>query len=141
MDRSGSLAVQLISVNDDDVKVKNLVNDAIGSSFSGMAIAEEFIKNFEISVEYISYQSKHYFLNTTQKITTGAPHFVEIEHHQPAKISKNLEVKIKELSSCVLDVLEVKNGASHIELMIDTNENIWITEVASRMGEILLAPI
>ena len=45
--------------------LKNLlINLLISSSFSKTAIIEEFITGREISVEYISFEGKHYFLNT-----------------------------------------------------------------------------
>ena len=110
------------------------VEIAVNSSFSKTAIIEEFIKGKEISVEYISFEGKHYFLNTTDKVTSGSPHYVELEQHQPALISDDLLEKIKNIVPMALDALEIKTGASHTELLIDDQQRIWITEIGARMG-------
>ena len=133
-DRSGSLGVQYVP---QDVKVGDLsdwVDIAISSSFSKSAIIEDFIKGREISVEYISFEGKHYFLNTTDKVTSGSPHYVELEQHQPANISENLLSRVKELVPRALSSLGISTGASHTELLIDDQEKIWITEIGARMG-------
>ena len=134
VDRSGSLGVQIICPGDRESDINEWVNTSLKNSFSGKAIVEEYIQNREISVEYISDKGNHFFLNTTDKVTSGPPHFVEIEQHQPAKISEALVSEIKDLVPKALDSLGITNGASHSELMIDPDGKLWITEVGARMG-------
>jgi hypothetical protein len=83
-DRSGSLGVTKVFCKDE---LYTAVENAIGVSFEKQAMVEEFIEGREISVEFISYKGKHYPLQITDKVTTGSPHFVELEHHQPANFS------------------------------------------------------
>ena len=86
------------------------VETALQCSFKHEAIVEEFIEGWEISVEFISYQGKHYPLQITDKVTTGAPHFVELEHHQPAELSDNqykeiyaLTVRVSPMAPLILN--------------------------------------
>ena len=130
-DRSGSLGVTKVERKEDlEVAVKNALN----YSFKHEAIVEEFIEGREISVEFISYHGKHYPLQITDKVTTGAPHFVELEHHQPADFTKEQYVRIYDLTKKALDALGVTNGASHSEYKITTDGRVYVMEIGARMG-------
>ena len=83
-DRSGSLGVSKICA---PAEYYPAIDKAMEVSFRHEAMIEEFIEGREISVEFISYQGHHYPLQITDKVTTGAPHFVELEHHQPSSLS------------------------------------------------------
>ena len=86
-DRSGSLGVSKIIMPSQFYPAVEL---AMEKSFSHQAMVEEFIEGREISVEFISYNSVHYPLQITDKVTTEAPHFVELEHHQPSTLSSDM---------------------------------------------------
>lgn len=130
-DRSGSLAVNKIT---DWSKLAAAIQEAQSVSFKGEAMVEEFIEGREISVEFISYQGKHYPLQITDKVTTGAPHFVELEHHQPSTLSKDLYTTIYAITERALKALGVTNGASHSEYKITDDGRICIMEIGARMG-------
>jgi biotin carboxylase len=131
-DRSGSRGVTKVSsINE----VNKAIRKALDNSINKRVIVEEFIKGKrEFSVECISYEGKIYPLAVTDKVTTGAPYFCEIEHHQPAKISDELKNKLFQLTTDSLQTLGLKNGASHAEIILDENDNLYIIEVAGRMG-------
>jgi biotin carboxylase len=133
-DRSGSLGVQLVPQKCNLEELEVWADMAISSSFSKTAIIEEFIKGKEISVEYISFEGKHYFLNTTDKVTSGPPHYVELEQHQPSLIADELLQRVKDLVPKALNSLGITTGASHTELLIDDENQPWITEIGARMG-------
>lgn len=95
---------------------------------------EEYVEGQEYSVEYISYKGKHTFLALTQKYTTGAPHFIETAHLEPAVVSKDILDRIKSIVERALDSLAIQNGASHSELKVDSKGNIKIIEIGGRMG-------
>ena len=103
-------------------------------SFKHEAIVEEYIEGREISVEFISYQGKHYPLQITDKVTTGAPHFVELEHHQPADLTATQYEEIYAITKRALTALGVTNGASHSEYRITENGKIYVMEIGARMG-------
>lgn len=130
-DRSGSLGVTKVDNQDE---LQQAVVAALEYSFKKEAIIEEFIEGREISVEFISYRGTHYPLQITDKVTTGAPHFVELEHHQPALLSDKQYVEIYDLTKKALDALGVTNGASHSEYRITKDGRIFVMEIGARMG-------
>lgn len=130
-DRSGSLGVMKVEREED---LKGAIEQAKGYSFKHEAIVEEFIEGREISVEFISYQGKHYPLQITDKVTTEAPHFVELEHHQPADLTMEQYSEIYRLTTKALDALGVTNGASHSEYRITKDGKIYVMEIGARMG-------
>lgn len=130
-DRSGSLGVSKVNSLDE---LKKAVDAAIGFSFKSEAMVEEFIEGREISVEFISYHGKHYPLQITDKVTTEAPHYVELEHHQPADLSEDAFNEIYNITEKALDALGLTDGASHSEFKITLEGRIVVMEIGGRMG-------
>lgn len=97
-------------------------------------MAESYVEGKEYSVESISYHGQHQVIQITEKISTGAPHFVELGHHQPATISATLRVKIEKVISDILSSLNFTNGATHIELKFNNADDIFLIEVNPRGG-------
>ena len=130
-DRSGSLGVRKIT---DISGLVQSVEDAIAFSFKNEAIVEQYIDGREISVEFISNNGRHFPLSITDKVTTGAPHFVELEHHEPAQLNQEQYNEIYSLTCRALDALGITNGASHTEYKITEDGNVSIIELGARMG-------
>ena len=130
-DRSGSLGITKV---ERWAELQTAVETALNCSFKHEAIVEEFVEGREISVEFISYQGVHYPLQITDKVTTEAPHFVELEHHQPADLTKGQFIQIYDLTQRALDALGVTNGASHSEYKITEDGRIYVMEIGARMG-------
>lgn len=130
-DRSGSLGVTKVENLD---TLKDAIDNALACSFKKQAMVEEFVGGREISVEFISYQGKHYPLQITDKVTTGAPHFVELEHHQPSTLSSEMYAKIYAITENALNALGITNGASHSEYKITEDGEIYVIEIGGRMG-------
>ena len=132
VDRSGSAGVMECH---DYAQLESAVNSAIACSFSKRAIVEQCITGMhEISVEGISWNGEYHLLQMTDKITTGAPHYVELGHHQPSQISPELKVKVEEIVRKGVAALDIRYGASHSELMIQEDGSVYMTEIGARMG-------
>jgi biotin carboxylase len=131
VDSSGSRGVNKINSFSD---FKSSFEAALQYSIVKKAIVEEFIEGDEVSVEGLSIDNKHSFLTITDKVTTGAPHFVELSHHQPSQLSQSIQAEILKTTKASLDALNISNGASHTELKIDKNGNVYVIEVGARMG-------
>lgn len=130
-DRSGSRGITLLS---DPKDLNKAVACAMDQGFQKKALIEEFAEGQEYSVEYCSCEGMHHFLAVTEKFTTGAPHFIETAHLQPARISQDLLAKIQTVVPHALDSLGLTCGASHSELKIDKMGNIKLIEIGGRMG-------
>lgn len=130
-DRSGSRGVKKVL---DPMQLEEAILRAQQESFEQKAIIEEFVTGREISVESISFKGEHNILQITDKVTTGAPFFVELEHHQPSTLSDDIKVKIKDIVRNALDALHIQYGASHSELKITEDGDIKVIEIGARMG-------
>lgn len=130
-DRSGSRGVEKVLAL---VQLEEAVSRAQKESFEHKAIIEEFVTGREISVESISYKGVHHILQITDKVTTGAPFFVELEHHQPSSLSDDIKDKVKAIVMHALDALHIQYGASHSELKITEDGDIRVIEIGARMG-------
>jgi len=130
-DRSGSRGINKI---EDPALLPHAIAAAVQESFEKKALVEEFATGEEFSVEYISYKGRHTMLAVTKKFTTGAPHFIETGHIQPAPISEELREKIRQVSDHALDTLKLENGAAHVELKVDDKGRIKLIEIGGRMG-------
>ncbi len=130
-DRSGSLGVQKVTEWKD---LEPAVAEALRVSLGGEALIEEFIEGREISVEMISCQGVHYALQSIRDSTTGAPHFVELAHHQPSSLSKEMQERIFAITRKALDALGLTSGASHSEYKITSEGRIVVMEIGGRMG-------
>ncbi|MBO5372861.1 MAG: ATP-grasp domain-containing protein [Lachnospiraceae bacterium] len=131
VDRSGSRGINKI---EDKKELSMAIKAAEEVSFEHRAVIEEFVEGQEYSVEYISYRGKHTFLALTKKYTTGAPHFIETGHIEPAPIDNATLEKVQEIVTHALDTLQIKNGASHSEIKIKDDGEIKIIEIGGRMG-------
>lgn len=131
VDRSGSRGVSLVR---DVSSLAAAVQEARVQSFNSQVIIEQYIEGRELSVEAISWQGKHYILQFTDKETTGAPHFVEKAHHQPADLASSQKSELSKLVRNSLDCLGVVYGASHSEFKITDGGEIYMIEVGARMG-------
>ena len=73
-------------------------------------------------------------LTVTRKQTTGAPHFIETGHIQPAGINNNMLEKVQKEVFAGLNSLQIANGASHAEFKITPDGKVKIIEIGARMG-------
>ncbi|WP_258538930.1 ATP-grasp domain-containing protein [Flagellimonas abyssi] len=131
VDRSGSRGVTKVN---DKYELSEAINEACKESLTGACIVEEFIDGIEVSVESISWKGNHYVLAITDKITTGAPNFVELSHHQPTMCNEEVKRTLEDETKKALTSVGVENGAGHTEFKITKNGSVYIIEVGARMG-------
>ena len=117
LDRSGSRGITKLESADEDA-----------------ALVEEFVEGKEYSVEYISWEGTHSFLALTYKYTSGAPHYIETGHLEPAPVDEKVLERIKSITEHALDSLGIKYGASHTEVKVNKDGAINIIEIGGRMG-------
>ena len=130
-DRSGSRGICKL---DSAEGLENAIRRALEESFEKKALVEEFAEGEEYSVEGISYHGTHHILAITRKYTTGAPHFVETGHKEPADLDPDTEEEVRRVVIHALDSLGITDSASHSEIKIDSGGSIRIIEIGGRMG-------
>lgn len=101
----------------------------------GNILVEDYIDGVEFSIESLSYRGKHQIVQITDKENSGPPHFVELGHHQPSELNNNDKHRIKQVVANILDAVNFKNGATHIEMKLDCNSgNLYLIEINCRGG-------
>lgn len=97
-------------------------------------IVEQFLEGgVECSVESISVAGHHTIVQITKKDSGGAPHCVELGHHQPANISKNDWDKVVKGVSDGLTAIGLTHGCCHTEIKI-INGDVYLIEFNARPG-------
>ncbi len=100
---------------------------------NGDVIVEEYMHGPEVSVEIMVVDGVSNILQITDKLTTGAPHFVEMGHSQPSALSFEAQEKIKELAGKAALAVGIKNGPAHAEIIL-TDKGPKMVEIGARMG-------
>lgn len=114
--------------------LKEALDYALEWSKKKEVILEEFIEGPEYSGESIAYQGKYKLLAITEKHTTGAPHFVETGHRQPARLSEEMRTKVEQTLYKAFAAMKIEYGAIHPEFRITKDGKIYFMEIATRMG-------
>ena len=131
MDSGGS---QGITKLDSSFGLEEALRAAFDRSRTEQAIVEEFVDGREFSVEALSHHGKHYILQITDKVTSGTPHFIEMQHHQPADISQEVANQIRAMVEKALTALKIENSPSHTEIKLNSRGELYIIEIGARLG-------
>ncbi len=129
-DNSGSRGVMLINTPEE---LKESVIYSSSQGRKGGVIIEEYMRGNEVSVEVIVLDGIPHILQVTDKLTTGAPHFVEMGHNQPSRLPEKDITAIKELAAQAVIAVGIKNGPAHVEIML-TENGPKMVELGARMG-------
>ena len=99
----------------------------------GKVIVEEYLDGPEVSVEVMVVKGTVHILQITDKITTGAPHFVEMGHTQPSRLSEDIQRQIREVAEAACKSLGLDKGPAHVEMKVTSRGPVMI-ELGARMG-------
>ncbi len=129
-DNSGSRGVMLIHSEEE---LRDAVAYSSENGRNGSVIVEEYMQGPEVSVEIITLDGEPHVLNVTDKLTTGAPHFVEMGHNQPSRLPECDLAKIRDLACRAVKAVGIQNGPAHVEIML-TKDGPKMVELGARMG-------
>ena len=99
----------------------------------GKVIVEEYLDGPEVSVEVMVVNGKVNILQITDKITTEAPHFVEMGHTQPSRLSDETQDAIRQVATAACKAICINKGPAHVEMKITKRGPVMI-ELGARMG-------
>ena len=131
-DNSGSRGIYLIS-NYEENEIDTAFKYSKKYSRDGDILVEEYMEGPEVSVETLSIDGKCNVIQITDKLTTGAPYFVEMGHSQPSELDIETKKKIKEIAIAANHAIGIENGPSHTEIKI-TQNGPKIVELGARLG-------
>lgn len=103
------------------------------NSRHGKVIVEEYLDGPEVSVEIMVVDGEVHVLQITDKITTGAPHFVEMGHTQPSRLPEDACNRIKEVAMAACRAVGIDKGPAHVEMRVTSRGPVMI-ELGARMG-------
>lgn len=99
----------------------------------GDVVVEEYMEGPEVSVETLTVNGECHVIQITDKLTTGAPHYVEMGHSQPTTLSNEIAEQISKVAKAANKAIGIKNGPSHTEIIV-TKEGPKIVELGARLG-------
>jgi selenocysteine lyase/cysteine desulfurase/biotin carboxylase len=111
---------------------QGLAAQASGADTSRFLV-ERFQRGEEYSAEGVFVDGVPQLLAVTAKVTTGAPHFVEIGHTMPAGLGGELEETVRRTLQKALPALGLGWGVFHVEFWLDGDE-VVLGEVHVRPG-------
>lgn len=129
-DNSGSRGVKLCRTKQE---LEQSMAEALEYSKLDSVLVEEFIEGPEYSIEGLHYDGKSEVIQFTEKKTTAFPYNVELGHIQPANISEENKLKIREIVTRIGKALKFENSPSHTELKIN-DRGIFVIETSPRLG-------
>lgn len=129
-DSSGSRGVVLVHSKEELEREYTYTKD---NSRQGGVIVEEYMVGSEVSVEVMAVGGVPHVLQVTDKLTTGAPHFVEMGHTQPSRLGEENVAKIKDLAARAVKAVGIADGPAHVEIML-TKDGPKMVELGARMG-------
>ena len=129
-DNSGSRGVDLLK---EDADLDTAYDYTVHYSRGGEIVVEEFMEGPEVSVETLAVDGDVHVIQITDKLTTGAPYFVEMGHSQPSQLSEETRKRIAEVAVAANKAVGIQNGPSHTEIKA-TKDGPKIVELGARLG-------
>ncbi len=129
-DNSGSRGVDLLSADSD---LNTAYKYSKQYSRGGEIVVEEYMEGPEVSVETLAINGDVHVIQITDKLTTGAPYFVEMGHSQPSQLSENIQKQIRNVAIVANKAIGIENGPSHTEIKV-TKDGPKIVELGARLG-------
>lgn len=131
-DNSGSRGINLLE-DFNQATIEKAFKYSKQSSRSGDLMVEEYMEGPEVSVETLSVNGECYVIQITDKLTTGAPYFVEMGHSQPSRHSVEMKKRIEKVAIAANQAIGIENGPSHTEIKV-TKEGPKVVELGARLG-------
>lgn len=129
-DNSGSRGVILVESMDEMEKAYQYSSS---NGRSGKIIIEEYMRGPEVSVEIVVTDRVPHILQITDKLTTGAPHFVEMGHSQPSRLPQRTLDEITRIAGKAALSVGIVDGVAHAEMIV-TDSGPKMVEIGARLG-------
>lgn len=132
-DNSGSRGIVKVEDKKDREAVEKAYAYSRESSRSGDVVVEEYMEGPEVSVETLTVNGECHVIQITDKLTTGAPHFVEMGHSQPTRLPAETANAICQVAKAANRAVGISQGPSHTEIIV-TKTGPKIVELGARLG-------
>lgn len=132
-DNSGSRGVDKLNDLYDLGAVNSAFTYSKENSRSGEIVVEEYMDGAEVSVETLSIKGTCHVIQITDKLTSGAPYFVEMGHNEPSMLPEEVKESIAEVAKVANKAVGIEDGPSHTEIKV-TKSGPKIVELGARLG-------
>ena len=132
-DNSGSRGIIKVDSPTDTAAVEAAYSYSRGFSRGGDVVVEEYMQGAEVSVETLTVDGVCHVIQITDKLTTGAPYFVEMGHTQPTAHAPAVAEQIRRVAIAANRAIGIQNGPSHTEIMV-TTDGPKVVELGARLG-------
>lgn len=130
----GKRGISVVNNSEELAKAFEYAVESFRKGTTPVIIAEQYLDGgMECSVESLTFKGKHTIIQITQKDSSGAPHCVELGHHQPAPLKKEIWEKVVRAVSSGLTAIGITNGPCHTEIKI-INGDVYLIEFNARPG-------
>ena len=130
----GKRGISVVNNPEELTKAYEYAVESFRKGTTPVIITEQFLDGgMECSVESLTLKGKHTIIQITQKDSSGAPHCVELGHHQPAPLEKEIWEKVVRAVSSGLTAIGITNGPCHTEIKI-INGEVYLIEFNARPG-------
>ena len=102
-------------------------------STSGDVVVEEYMEGPELCVETLNYHGVCHPIQITDKLTTGAPYFVEMGHSQPSCLPPDVQDAIRSVAIACNEALGNTDGSSCTEIKV-TKDGPKVVEMGARLA-------
>ena len=117
-DNSGSRGIIKVTDPGNAQEVAAAYSYSLSHSRGGEVVVEEYMQGPEVSVETMSTDGVCHVIQITDKLTTGAPHFVEMGHSQTTALDAETVEKIKFVARAANRAVGITHGPSHTEIIV-----------------------
>ena len=130
---SGSRGVTRVDSSCNRGQLIEAFRRALGESRDNSTVIEEFIEGPEFSVEILAWDGMAHVLAVTDKVTTGAPFFVETGHSQPTRFTDGERKTIEQAAIAGVHALGLDWTAAHAEVRLSPR-GPFLMEIGARLG-------
>lgn len=130
---SGSRGVSFVGNLSQTDEIVKAFEHAFKQSKDASVVVEQYIEGPEFSVELLIWNNNILPITVTDKLTTNAPHFVELGHSQPSMYSDFDVTAITNAAIKGIQALDLNNCVAHAELKL-AKDGPYIMEIGARLG-------
>ena len=106
---------------------------ALRESRDASVLVEQFVEGPEFSIEILVWNGQPHVLALTDKVTTGAPSFVEVGHSQPSLFAQADQQQIVDAAVRGVRALGIDWSAAHAEVRL-SSQGPFLMEIGARLG-------
>jgi len=130
---SGSRGVTRLGPGEGEKALLSAFEYALRESRDASAVIEEYVEGPEFSIEILAWDGRPHVLTVTDKVTTGAPHFVETGHSEPTLEPPEAAKAIADAAVAGVKALGIDWAAAHAEVKL-TSRGPVLMEIGARLG-------